>query len=1248
MLLAMAGSVSADNTSIFALSEGWTKVTSMPTASEMEANYYVFVDVTRDLMLGIATGNHQGTDRKGIYYQTCADPTTDLSKLWYIETNGSGYALRNVSYAPVQFNTDYNAHWIYRPTDIANTKGGENSYSKLNFYLNNGKFTLENSRAAESSEKYIGPWTSNDFNNGAECAGNKSDDNKGEFYIYSIPRSLVFANRLAGATSASPKDATIAIINPTFDDGDGGNWGTNNYYGGWTKTGTEGNFQCSNGIVESWHQTGFKFSQTISGLPNGNYTLSVQLTDETSKAYLYAKNATETVTVLATTRVKDDGGSTYANMKTALEGGTYALVSLDIEVTNGTLEIGIEPRQNGNWVIFDTFKLTYKGKSAYRTAYDDYYELLGNVEQLKDNSIYQYIDNSGAKTTFENAINTANSTVEATTDVSAINTQKANLRAAALSFVSSVTAEDGNPFDLTFLASRDAADWTAVDGDNVAGYVGWALKSNPTPYKFVEAYEQNDQAVGRTGNILTQTLSDMPSGYYTVALYGAACFTPGRGMTEIGSAGDNNRTFGFANNQKVGLPIIHASEIDAPTPVNVSVQLTTTGTLTYGIKKEQAGSNWHVAQIYTITYSKDPDLTILKGDRDALISEANGLLASDDANLLTEAQQNALSTAISTAEAANTFDALTEVTMTTLPTAIQTARQQIQLVKDNRGLMLAALERFENDYNLADGTDYRRETMSADAWATLITKVNDVSEALDNVSLAAEYGTRCDALVSQMDATDASLRLFKSYKAMVEGTTAIVPGASAAGTDTDTDATEQTAITALNTAFVNYALAQDDPINMGAFLGSNLDFSAAEGSALNTENSNNIREVSGWEVEYADADTWAVLQTHQSDNDGKLYIRKNWGSSATTLTAAKEKMLPVGKYTLSLSWNSNMENMTNRSSFKVGNADATTIGESGNKTLTYDFEVTGAAQPFDLVLGFQKTGTGNTPAQLIVDDVLLTYTQPTVTLADSGNDAEGNPTTITANAGKTCNVTLADRTLYKDGSWNTLCLPFSMTAEQVTEQLAPDGLMELDTEGYYDASGNCYETTGEGRHMTGLDGTALYLYFKNATAITAGTPYIIKWNANSGDDLVNPVFRGVTVTNGSPARIESKDGTVTFKGTYAPTVLNAVLTNLYLGTNNTLYYPADDGLTVNAFRAYFQLSEPAAITAREFILQFGDETATSLHSLHTPLHQQGGAGEGSYDLQGRRVTNLNPLSTNHYPRTTIIIQNGKKVVVPAK
>ena len=527
----------------------------------------------------------------------------------------------------------------------------------------------------------------------------------------------------------------------------------------------------------------------------------------------------------------------------------------------------------------------------------------------------------------------------------------------------------------------------------------------------------------------------------------------------------------------------------------------------------------------------------------------------------------------------------------------------------DRQRLLEALKRFEHDYNLADGTDYRRVTMSADAWATLINKVNTITTALDDESQATNYATLANELNAQMDATDASLRLFTHYKAMADGTTAIVPGASASDTDMDTDATERTAITRLNTAFVNYALLQDNPIDMAPFLGDNLDFNSPQGSALNTDNSNGIYDISGWEVAYADADTWTMLQNQHNEHRNELYMRKNWGSTATVLTVTKHSMLPEGKYTLSFSMNSDMANMTNRSQYKLGET-TTAIGRatSGAQTLTYDFEVTRNPQPFDLAFGFKKEGTGNSPAQLIVDNVVLTYKQPTVTLTDAADNA----TMLTANAGKTCNVTLEGRTLLKDGSWNTLCLPFDTPLEG--SPLAGATLMELNTE------------------ESGLDGTTLYLNFRNAETIRAGVPYIIKWT--SGDHLVNPTFRAITFSANDVPCVASTDGTVTFQGTYAPATLTNKSTNFYLGTNNTLYYPAAAGFTVNAFRAYFQLAP--ATPVRDIRLTFGDETATFLHSPRTPFPKQGGAVGGSYTLQGHRVTNLTPRA--------IIIQNGKKVI----
>lgn len=315
------------------------------------------------------------------------------------------------------------------------------------------------------------------------------------------------------------------------------------------------------------------------------------------------------------------------------------------------------------------------------------------------------------------------------------------------------------------------------------------------------------------------------------------------------------------------------------------------------------------------------------------------------------------------------------------------SRSLAAAANDSRELLLATLERFERDYNLADGTDYARLTMSAEAWTTLLDKVNAASLALDDPSLSANYGTLNDILAAQLDATDASLRLFKSYQAMSTGTRSLLAAASdsspsastalggfADEAETASDADVLSAISALNAAFVAYAAQQPAPFDASVFLGGNLDFSAPASSLLNNVNNNTIYAVADWDVAYANADTWAVLQTNQASNPEKLYIRKNWGSAATMLTATKQLMLPEGNYRLSLSWNSNMRNMVNLSCLMLDDA-RTTIGKATSRaeTLNYEFALN-KPTPVDLVIGFRKTGTGNTPAQIVADDIVLTHT----------------------------------------------------------------------------------------------------------------------------------------------------------------------------------------------------------------------------------------------------------------------------------
>ena len=572
--------------------------------------------------------------------------------------------------------------------------------------------------------------------------------------------------------------------------------------------------------------------------------------------------------------------------------------------------------------------------------------------------------------------------------------------------------------------------------------------------------------------------------------------------------------------------------------------------------------------------------------------------------------------------------------MTILPNAIQTARQQIQTVKDNRALMLAALERFENDYNLADGTDYRRVTMSADAWATLLTKVNAVTTALDDVSQAANYGTVKDALIAQMDATDASLRLFKSYKAMVEGTTSLnIAGSYGAGGNMDDDAAETAAITALNTAFVNYALAQDASINMAAFLGENLDFNTAQGTMIagkgNGVDDGNygIFDLAGWEEICKDYDSNYYIQTANTKASGKLYIRSNWEGNHPTLQVMKQRMLPEGVYKLALSWNSNMENMENKSYYKLGD-ETVAIGEATTeaKTLEYEFKVTGAAQPFDLSFGFKRTSDGNNPAEIQVDNVTLTY-KATVILADNDN----NDQTITDNKNKTCNVKLDGRTLFKDGNWNTLCLPFGMTTF-TGSPLETATVMELDTEGQYDSTGNLDE---DGDYQTGLDtdNNTLYLFFKETQSIEAGKPYLVKWSAD--DNLVSPVFRGVTISDAAQQTITSSDSEVSFKGIYSPTPLAKDKSDLYIGNDNTLYWPNTEGdFNLNSFRAYFNIGSTVGAKLRSNVLSMDDD-ATGINDVKTNSKTH---SESWYTLDGRKL-NGKPTVKGMY------IKGGRKVVI---
>ncbi len=218
-------------------------------------------------------------------------------------------------------------------------------------------------------------------------------------------------------------------------------------------------------------------------------------------------------------------------------------------------------------------------------------------------------------------------------------------------------------------------------------------------------------------------------------------------------------------------------------------------------------------------------------------------------------------------------------------------------------------------------------------------------------------------------------------------------------------------------------------------------------------------------------------------------------------------------------------------------------------------------------------------------------------------------------------ITLTERTLYKDGDWNTLCLPFALSAEQIAASpLAGCTLKELDTEGTYDTDNKTGYAPATG---------TLSLYFKDATTIAAGKPYLVKWE--SGADIVNPVFTGVTISNVNTP-VTSSDKNVTFIGNYSPVHLTGGdASNLYLGAANKLYWPTANR-TINAFCGYFHVNLDGELLVREIRLNLDSTTGVE--------EVQGDNVQCSnwYDLQGRKLSGK-PTQKGVY------IHNGKKVVI---
>jgi hypothetical protein len=214
-----------------------------------------------------------------------------------------------------------------------------------------------------------------------------------------------------------------------------------------------------------------------------------------------------------------------------------------------------------------------------------------------------------------------------------------------------------------------------------------------------------------------------------------------------------------------------------------------------------------------------------------------------------------------------------------------------------------------------------------------------------------------------------------------------------------------------------------------------------------------------------------------------------------------------------------------------------------------------------------------------------------------------------------------DRTI-QTGGYNTICLPFAVSADKLKETFGngdDDVILKR-------LASSTYENE------------VLTLHLEDATndGIEAGKPYLIYVKATKS---LNPGFDGVdwmSFSSDEPTLTTTKTEYCNFVPVFNPTQLQNDNKNiLFLVGNNQLRWPDSSKYTapMRGLRAYFVVKGDA-MKARTFVLPFDDQT-TAIVSLRQDSKELD-TNAPMYDLLGQQVSSS---------YRGIVIQNGKKFVV---
>jgi|GEM_PF-2000715 hypothetical protein len=213
----------------------------------------------------------------------------------------------------------------------------------------------------------------------------------------------------------------------------------------------------------------------------------------------------------------------------------------------------------------------------------------------------------------------------------------------------------------------------------------------------------------------------------------------------------------------------------------------------------------------------------------------------------------------------------------------------------------------------------------------------------------------------------------------------------------------------------------------------------------------------------------------------------------------------------------------------------------------------------------------------------------------------------------------------KANVWNAICLPFSMTEQQVRNAFGKDARIA-----------EFKKVDESGKKAVASFGMHYY------QLITAGKPCLIKPSRVNENDTYT--IKGVTIDAEKALTIADSNNLFDFVGTYAPTTMPA--NSHFLGSNDgKLYYITADK-EISGLKAFFQ---PVSTSNAKLSIAFDstdndfDNNTTGIEAIKDYMDQDAAnssANKGIYNINGQFMgTNPAILPQGIY------VKNGKKFIV---